>query len=189
MKNTITARGFNQEGLVDLFDNMTGRIWLPIDVFIDVGNSELAAVGSTTTVGMALDKTTDEHISYNLVLPKIVDVTKAMAVYVYYSSVNTTASKAGVFGLSMKATADGEDIGATHTLATVVADTDSTTADGLGITDGLAIAANFLASTEELLTLSLYRDANHASDNVDADIEVYGVRIDYTPRPEIKTTD
>jgi len=189
MKNTITSTGFNQEGLVDLFDKMTGRLWLPIDIWTDIGNAALTAVGTTTTVAVAFDKATDEHVGINLVLPKIADVSRAMALYVYYSSVNTTGSKAGVFGLSMKATAAGEDIGATHTLATVVADTDSTTADDLGITSALAIAAGFMASTEELLSLSLYRDANHASDNVDADIEIYGARLDFYRNPQIKTTD
>ena len=186
-KNLITAKGYNQEGLVDLLDKLTGRIWLPIDMFSDVGNASLSAVDSSTTVGMDFITSADEHVSINLVLPKDVDVSKAMAAYVYYSSANTTASKTFQAGLSMKATADTEDIGGTHTLAVCTADVDSETADGLGITGAIAIAADFLASTEELLTLSLYRDVT--GDNVAVDVTMYGLRIDYVPKPLVKTGD
>ena len=105
-RDVVSAKGYNQEGLVRLLDKLTGRIWIPIDSFSDIGNATLVATGTTTTVGLTFDKDTDEHASVNLVLPKDVDVTKAMNCYVYWSSAGTSASETFQAGLSMTATAD-----------------------------------------------------------------------------------
>jgi hypothetical protein len=186
-KNVMMATGLNQEAVVDLLDKVTGRIWIPISAFSDIGNATLGAVGSTTTVGMLFDKDTDEHVSYNLVLPKDADVSKPMYAYVYWSSAGTSASETFLAALSSKASADTEDVGGTHTITLSTADVNSATADALRITPAITIAADFLASTEELWSMSLYRDVS--GDDAGEDVTVYGMRIDYTPKPFVKTGD
>ena len=185
MFDKITKNGYKISDLVELVDLMTGEKWLPMDIFAEIGNAVLGATDSSTTVGLKFDKDTDEHFSINLKPPKDLDVTAAVTFKIYWSSANTTASKVAAFGLSAKASADGEDIGGTHTLSTVVLDTDDVDQDGLNITDALSVAANFMASTDELLSLSFYRDADHASDNVAVDVVIYGVLMEYKTNPEI----
>ena len=48
----ITKTGINQGDLVDLLATSTGRIWIPCSNFDDIGGGTLAAVGSSTPVGM-----------------------------------------------------------------------------------------------------------------------------------------
>jgi len=186
-KNVLTATGLNQEAVVDLLDKVTGRIWIPISAFSDIGNATLVAQGSTTTVAMTFDNTSDEHVSYNLVLPKDADVAKPMYAYVYWSGGGTTSTYTFLAALSIKASAAGDDVGDTHTLTLSTADLDSGTADVLGITPAITIDADTLASTEDLLSMSLYRDIS--GDDLGVDAAVYGMRIDYTPKPFVKTGD
>jgi len=121
-----------------------------------------------------------------LVVPKPVDITKVITVKVYWSSVNTTASRAVVWNISYGAYASGDDVGGANTVLTTT-DVDITTADDLDISDAMTIPADTLASLDEMLSLVLRRDANNAADTVDEDAEAYGILIEYTPLPEVRT--
>ena len=181
--NKITKQGFNQGDLVELLDRMTGELWIPISAFSNVGAATLVATGGTTTVGMTFETGNDEHVSINLKVPKDLDVTKAFTFKVWWSSAGTSDTETFLAVMSLKASADGEDVGDTHTLKLSTADVNSATADALRITPVITVAANFLASTDELLSISLFRDVT--GDDAGEDVTVYGVQMEYTTIPEI----
>lgn len=181
----IRSNGMDREDLVDLLDRLTGRIWIPISVFNDIGGAELGATDSTEKTGMLFDKATDEAVDMMLVVPKDFDITKAATINVYWSSPDTSGGDC-VWNISYDAFAAGDDVGSTNTVLTTT-DTDSTTADDLDISDALTLPADVLAATNEMLSLVLRRDANNAADTLDDDAAAYGILITYTPIPEVRT--
>ncbi|KKN23536.1 hypothetical protein LCGC14_0904030 [marine sediment metagenome] len=184
----VTPLGMDQGNVVKLLESQVGQIWVPVSGLNDIGNATLVATGSSTPVGLTFDASTDEHADVTLKVPKDMDVGKAMNVYVYWSSVNTTAAKGVVWDADYTARALAEDIGVTVTNVSAGADIDSTTADDLNISPAIIIPAATFASTAELLFLSIFRDAGESADNVTDVASLYGIRIDYTTTPSISLT-
>lgn len=180
----IRSGGMDQDDLVDLLDRLTGRIWVPIGVFNDIGNAVLAAIGSTEKTGMAFDASTDEAVDTMLVVPKDVDFTKAITIKVYWSSDGTDDTKDVDWSIVYGAFAADDDVGATGTTL-LITDLDSATADDLNIADVMTIPADVLAANTEMLSLVLRRDAS--ADTLAVDAECYGILIEYTPIPEVRT--
>ena len=184
----VTPLGMDQGNVVKLLESQVGQIWVPVSGFNDIGNATLVATGTSTPVGLTFDPSTDEHADVTLKVPKDMDVSKPMNVYVYWSAVNTTAAKGVVWDADYAARAVGEDVGVAVTNVSAGADIDSTTADDLNIAPAIILPAATFASTDELLFLSIFRDAGEATDNVTDDASFYGVRIDYTTTPSISLT-
>ncbi len=181
----ITKQGFFRRDLVDLLDKLTGQVWIPASQFNDVGNAELGLIGSSKPTGMLFQQTTAEEIDTSLLFPKDIDVSKAVSAYVYWSSADENGTDV-VWDIDVRAVAAGDDIGVAVTNATTT-DTDSTTADDLNISDAISIAADTMAANSELLFINVRREAADAGDDLDADAAFYGIRLDYTPLPEVKT--
>jgi len=182
MRQIITPVGMDQGALVDLLDKLTGRIWVPIGIFNDVGNAAITAVGGTEKTGMAFDPSTDEAVDTMVVLPKDLDFAKAITIKVYWSSDGTDDTKDVDWSIVYGAYAAGDDVGATGTTL-LTTDLDNATADDLRISDAMTIPASVLASNVEMLSLVLRRDAS--ADTLTVDAECYGILIEYTPLPEI----
>lgn len=180
----IKKGGIDQGSLVNLLDKLTGQVFLPVEMFSDVGNAALGAIGSKNRTGMLFDKTTDENIDAKWYPPKDLDVTKAFTIKVLWSSADTAGNDC-VWGITYLAAVAGEDMGADGASLTTT-DTDSTTSDGLNVSDAITIPANTFASVAELMSLILYRDANAAGDTLDDDAAFYGLLIEYTPYPEVE---
>ena len=178
----IEQNGMMQGDLVQLLANGTGRLFVPYFSFSDQGNGALGLVGSSVFGGYALNATTDEAVETVVLFPKDVDVTKAISIYVYWSSADTAGNDA-IFDVDYLPIAAGDDIGAAVSNSTVT-DTDSTTADALNVSGAISIAADTLAANTELLFLSLRRDAG-TGDDLDADAIFHGIRIDYTSTPKV----
>ncbi len=183
----ITKTGYLQKDLVRLLDKSVGQLYVPIAEFDDIGSAEISAViGSGLATGYLFDQTTDEAMSVNLMMPANTDVSKAISVYVYWSAGVTSGNVS--WNLDYIARAVGEDIG--ESAATDVAagvDTTAGTANYLSVSPVLTVAANALASTDEILSLSIRRDAG--DDTVAADAVLYGIRVDYTCKPAISTSE
>lgn len=183
----IKMSGYRQEDLVRLLDTSVGQLWVPIAEFDDIGDAEISAViGSGLATGYLFDQTTDEAMSVNLMMPANTDVSKAMSVYAYWSAGVTSGNVS--WNLDYIARAVGEDVG--ESAATDVAagvDTTAGTANYLSVSPVMAVAANALASTDEILSLSIRRDAG--DDTVAADAVLYGIRVDYTTKPAISTSE
>lgn len=179
----ISKTGLSQEDLVDLLDRATGRLWIPVSAFNDIGLATLGAVGGSTPTGMTFDAATGEAVDVTILCPKDMDVTKAASIYVYWSSADTNGTDC-VWDIDYIAVGAGDDVGAATANLTTT-DTDSTTADDLNISDALTLPANTMASTAELLSLSVNRDADEVADDLAADATFYGIRIDYETLPNI----
>ena len=178
----VTKTGYLQKNLVELLDKSVGQLWVPIGDFHDIGNAEISAViGSGLATGYLFDTGTDEAMSVNVMMPKNMDVTKAASIYVYWSSGVTTGTVC--WDIDHSAIAVGEDAGKTIANIAGVADTVEGTANYLNVSAALSLPASTLASTDEVLSLSVRRDV--AIDNLNGDAVLYGIRIDYTCKPSI----
>jgi len=178
----ILKTGMEQKDLVQLLYNSLGEQYYPISSFSDIGGATLGAVGSSTPTGLDFNETTDEAADINIMFPKNIDVTKAISVYVRWSSAGTAATDV-VWDIDYIARALGEDVGVAVSNVSVT-DTDSTTADALMESPVITIPADTLAGNTESLFLSLRRDADTTGgDTLASDATVFGIRVGWEITP------
>lgn len=185
----ITRRGFHQKDLVTLLEKTVGSIFIPCGSFNETdANTDIDEIGGGQLLGILFDDTTEAHMDITLLAPENMDVTKAASIYVYWSSAQSTASRACVWNIDYVVAAAGEDVGATVSNIAAAADTDIETADDLNISEAMTLPADAFASTSELLFLSLHRLPTDGNDNLGADAACYGIRMDYTCLPSVSVT-
>ena len=177
----INPRGMSQGDLVRLLDRATGTLWIPAGHFNLQPTSTEVLVGGTIPTAISYDKDSDESACANIYIPADVDTTQAMSAYIYYSTVPTSGDV--TFDIDYISIASGEDTGASVTDVAGTATTTTGTADALEISSAYSIAAN-ACSNGDILFLNVRRDVS-ASDDLNGDADMYGVRIDYTTRPSI----
>ncbi len=181
----IKKTGVHQGDLVELLDKVSGKLWLPMSAFDDIGAATLVAVGSSKVVAMSFDTSADEHVSTNLKVPADMDITKASTFTVYWSSVGTDDTKTFLAGIEYIARAVGEDMGVAGAIILAAADTDNGTADVLATTPVITLPANAFASVDEILAMSFFRDVS--GDDIAGDVDVYGLEWNYTTLPSISS--
>ncbi len=181
----IMPTGMLQGDMVTLLDRSVGRMWIPISHFSDNGAGTLVIVGGVRAVGMTFATGADEAIEIALLAPKNMDVAQPMTATVYWSSVDTGDAETLQWDIDYVAAGVNDDIGDTIATVTAALDVNSGTADLLQTAEVITIPADALASTAEVLFLSLRRDVS--DDNLSSDAHCFGVRINYTCSPSISS--
>jgi len=141
------------------------------------GSVALATVGNCR--GFGFDKDSRETISTTFRVPDDIDLTANVSAYIEWSSGNTTAAKDARWDIITVPVAAGESMAGSGNTDSIT-DRDSTTANALNQTDVVTIAASTEWASTDIVGVEIARAVANASDNVAADIVLYGLRLDYT---------